>query len=92
MKFIKANTVLTGIIENGLFVVIMMLLGSTVFRPYQPVIDKYEPFYLAFQFLSVPLLNLLFKNFRALAGNLIGIPVGFIVPLFIASLFFGYKG
>ena len=92
MKASKLNTVLAGVIENSVFVLAMVILGSTVFKPYQPVIDQYESLYVAFQFLSIPLLNLLFRNYKALIGNMIGIPVGFMGPLLIASLFFGYKG
>jgi len=92
MKAGKMNTLVVGMIEGFVFTVIMIILGNTVLRPYQPIIDRYEIYYVAFQFLAVPLLNLIFRNFRALAGNLIGIPLGFGILVLIASLFFGYRG
>lgn len=88
---IKTNTVLIGIIENSIFVIIMIILGSTILRKYQPIIDQYELFYVAFQFLFVPLLNLLCKNYKALGGNIIGISLGLWAFMMIAVLF-GYKG
>jgi threonine/homoserine efflux transporter RhtA len=92
MKVSKMNTVFIGIIEGIIFILIMLILGNTVFKPYQHIIDQYELFYVAFQFLSVPFLNLLFKNYKALKGNIIGILVGFVGPIMIAALFFGYRG
>jgi len=86
------NTFVAGVIEGFVFTVIMLILGNTVFRPYQPIIDRYEIYYVAFQFLAVPFLNLIFRNFKALAGNLTGILLGYAIPLLIASLFFGYRG
>jgi hypothetical protein len=88
---IKTNTILIGIIESSIFTVIMIILGSTILRKYQPIIDQYELFYLAFQFLFVPLLNLLCKNYKALGGNIIGIPIGLGSFMMIAVLF-GYRG
>jgi hypothetical protein len=92
MKAGKMNTLVVGMIEGFVFTVIMIILGNTVFRPYQLIIDRYEIYYVTFQFLAVPFLNLMFRNYRALAGNLIGIPLGYAIPLLIASLFFGHRG
>jgi len=45
----------------------------------------------AFQFLFVPFLNLLLRNYKALLGNFTGIFVGPLAFMLIAMLF-GYRG
>ena len=91
MKVSKMNTILVGIIENSIFIVIMVILGSSVFKPYQHVVDQYESFYVAFQFLFVPFLNLLLRNYKAVLGSFLGMFVGPLVFMLIAMLF-GYRG
>lgn len=91
MKVSKMNTILVGTIENSVFIIIMVILGSSVLKPYQHVIDQYESLYVAFQFLFVPFLNLLLGNYKAVMGSFLGMFVGPLVFMLIAMLF-GYRG
>lgn len=90
-QYTKINSILTGIIENSLFIIVFTVIGEIILKDYDNLLDPYEFYVTAFTLLFVPLLNLLFANFKALLGNIIGIPV-FMVAFMILSALVGYKG
>ncbi len=89
---INLNSIKIGIIEYGILLFIIGFVDNTILRKMRLNNDPDE-FYIEISlYLFLPIINLLFKNHRALLGNVIGFPVGLGVINFIAVAFLGYKG
>ena len=91
---IKTNTILIGIIEVSLFYFIAFTIDEMMIREYRikhPT-ESYSAIIFIFSVIFFPLINLFFRNFRALIGNIIGIPIFAFIFTAIAALFFGYRG
>lgn len=82
IKDINFNCIFTGIIENSVFIFIGSVLLNLIFRnDYSP----YVPLICAFQVFLIPLINLFFKNYEAVKGNLIGIFIAFFLATVLLS-------
>jgi len=85
LKDINFNCILTGIIENSVFIFIVSIALNLIYgNNYSP----YIPLICFFQVFLIPLINLSFKKFEAVKGNLIGILIGF----FLATILFSPYG
>ena len=90
----KTNNILIGIIEVSLFYFIALTIDEIMIREYRinNPSESYSAVLFIFAVIFFPLVNLFFRNFRALIGNVIGIPIFAFIFTAIAALFFGYRG
>lgn len=96
---IKANTVNfnsigMGIIEACVFYFIFLAVDEMLLREYmiKNPNELYSDILSVFALGFFPFINLIFRKYRALLGNVIGIPVFAVIATVIAVIFFGYKG
>ena len=90
----KTNNIVIGIMEVSLFYFLALAIDEMMIREYR--INNPSESYSAVLFILAviffPLVNLFLWNFRALVGNIIGIPIFAFIFTAIAALFFGYRG
>ena len=93
-KSIKANSIVIGIMEVSLFYFIALAIDEMTIREYRinNPSESYSAVLFIFAVIFFPLVNLFLRNFRALIGNIIGIPIFAFVFTAFAALFFGYRG
>ena len=94
VESIKTNNIVIGIIEVSLFYFIALTIDEMIIRKYRidNPSESYSAVLFIFAVIFFPLVNLFLRNFRALIGNIIGIPIFAFIFTAIAALFFGYRG
>ena len=77
IKDINFNSELTGIIENSVYISILTFLSNSLPDNHLIGINAHNGYLGMFLFFLIPLINLIFRNYKALIGNIFGIFVVF---------------
>lgn len=88
LKNINFNSELTGIIENSVYIFTLTFLSNYLPDNHLIGINSHHESIGMFLFFLVPLINLIFRNFKALIGNIVGIFIVF----FLGTILFPSYG
>ena len=93
----KVNSILAGVLENCVFLFLSVVIYHLVLINYvRAGYDFLGTFtFFVIEALVIPCVNLLFRNYRAAIGNILGIGVYFLIGALLmvfAAMFLGYRG